>query len=63
MTKVKWFIENQKDLPQWLRDAECRLVLKIIAAIQKQTAMTANSFIRIEDLKFKMKSMEENQSD
>jgi superfamily I DNA/RNA helicase len=40
-------------LPQWLREAECRLVLKNNCRNTKQIAITANSFIRIENLKFK----------
>lgn len=44
---------ESKDLPLWLKDAECRLVLKNNCRNTKQIALTANSFIRIEDLKFK----------
>jgi DNA helicase IV len=44
---------ESKDLPLWLKDAECRLVLKNNCRNTKQIAITANSFIRIENLKFK----------
>ena len=41
------------EMPSWLRDAECRLVLRNNCRNTKQIAETANSFIRIENLKFK----------
>lgn len=41
------------EIPSWLRDAECKLVLRNNCRNTKQIATTANAFIRIENLKFK----------
>jgi hypothetical protein len=51
--KSQMIYRDATDLPIWLRDAECRLVLKNNCRNTKQIAATANSFIRVENLKFK----------
>ncbi|HMV44213.1 MAG TPA: NERD domain-containing protein [Leptospiraceae bacterium] len=45
--------KKASDLPTWLKEAECRLVLKSNCRNTRQIATTANSFIGVETLKFK----------
>lgn len=56
-TKGKFFVYYDKsqmihkessDLPKWLHDAECRLVLKKNCRNTKQISTTSNAFIRLE---------------
>ncbi|MBP7283017.1 MAG: ATP-binding domain-containing protein [Leptospiraceae bacterium] len=47
--KSQMIHRENSELPKWLRDAECRLVLKKNCRNTKQIAVTANSFIRLEN--------------